>query len=59
MCHRCTQASGLPKNGFGGLGGLNADIWVVGREEVGTGAAGRRGVGVVHLVGGCDVASIG
>ena len=39
--------------------GVNVYILVGGREEVGAGAAGRCGVGVWHLVGGCVVALIG
>ena len=37
----------------------NVEMLVGGREDAGTGAAGGRGVGVVHLEGGCVVASIG
>ena len=40
-------------------GERNVEMLGGGREEAGAGAAGRRGVGVVHLVGWCVVASVG
>jgi hypothetical protein len=43
---------------LGVLGG-NVDIFVGGREGVGAGAAGRCGVGVWCVVGGCAVALFG
>ena len=49
----------VPKWAVLRVGVQNADVVVGGREEVAAGAAGRCGVGVWHLVGGCVVALIG
>ena len=49
----------VPQRAVLRVGVQNADVVVGGREEVAAGAAGRCGVGVWHLVGGCVVALIG
>ena len=49
----------VPQRAVLRVGVQNADVVVGGREEVAAGAAGRCGVGVWHLVGGCVAALIG
>ena len=62
MMHRNTEAyrsAFVPQWAVLRVLARNADLVVGGGEEVVAGAAGRCGVGVWHLVGGCVVALIG